>query len=547
MTGEFEVRLTEPTGSRMLTRHVSSLSFRSVDPGGFGSVTFDLARAVDARGFADYSEIAVFDAETDEYVGGGRLQNPGRSITADGEVWKVSGLGEGIAHAQERKNPYFLADSRLDTFYQGDGTSINRTWATGAAPNDNSKVGLIFTINQSSVGAGAYTNANMYDVRRYKQEIGGFKYVHEEGRTSSNSHLQGQVRIVGGSAPTDIVDQTWSTTMRTVAVEKGTDWSGIAFDLFNFVYVRDTTLSTVDTEVDWCLVYSCVILALRKGRTGADITGGGTYSKGYVLAHEAIIDALARWCPRFDLVGAAIDATATHQHDALVWPDGINTYDMLAYLISVEPQYTWAVWEKQANGLYRFEWRARDNRVRYELGDANDIGFELTGGGYDPLVRLWYTGTEILGHYRAVDTVAADNPYAAQNIQPTDTRQIDRSNVGARAWTADATALATAAIPDSQLAATSAQVTIAGRIFDTFTGRYVKPYHVLPGYLCRIAGVRAQKDTLNTGYQDDAALFRITANDYSADSRTARLDLNSDTLDVAAAIANLYGTAGISQ
>jgi len=536
----FEVRLTEPTGSRMLTKYVSNLSFRSVDPGGYGSVAFDLARSIDARDFAPYSEIAVFDAETGEQVGGGRLQNPGRSIAASGEVWKISALGEGIAHAQERKNPYFLADSRLDTFYQGDCTSINRTWATGAAPNDNSKVGLIFTINQSSVGAGAYTNANMYDVRRYKQEIGGFKYVHEEGRTSSNSHLQGQVRIVGGSAPTDIVDQTWSTTMRTVAVEKGTDWSGIAFDLFNFVYVRDTTLSTVDTEVDWCLVYSCVILALRKDRAGADITGGGAYSKGYVLAHEAIIDALARWCPRFDLATAQIDATATHQHDALVWPDGINTYDMLAYLISVEPQYTWASYEKQPNGLYRFEWRLRDTRVRYVLGDANDVGFELTGGNYDPLTRVWYTGTEILGHYRAVDTVAAVNPYAAQNIQPTDTRQINESNVGSRTWTADATALAAGDISDSQLAATSATVNVAGKVLDTFTGRYVKPFQILPGYVCRVTGVRVQADTLNTGYQPDAADFRVVSNDYSESSGTSALELNSYTVDEARALATVY-------
>jgi hypothetical protein len=351
-TDQFEVRITEPSSSRMLTKHVSNLSWRSVDPGGFGSVAFDLARAVDARSFSDFAEIAVFDSETGEQVGGGRLQNPGRSVAAEGEVWKVSALGEGIAHAQERKNPYFLADSRLDPWYQGAGTSINRTWSTGSAPSDETKVGLIFTINQSSVGAGAFTNANMYDVRRYEQEIGGFKYVHEEGRSSSNSHLQGQLRVVGGSAPTDIFDQTWSTTMRTCAAEKGTDWSGIAFDLMNFVYVRDTTLSTVDTETDWLLVYSAVILALRKGRDGADVVGGGAYSKGYVLAHEAIIDALARWCPRFDLANALIDTTATHQHDALVWPDGINTYDVLDYLMGVEPQYTWAVYERQPNGLY---------------------------------------------------------------------------------------------------------------------------------------------------------------------------------------------------
>lgn len=537
---EFEVRITEPTGSRMLTQHVSGLSFRSVDPGGYGSVAFDLSRAVDARGFADYSEIAVFDAETGEQVGGGRLQNPGRSIAADGEVWKVSALGEGVAHAQERKNPYFLADSRLDPWYTGASTSLNREWAVGTAPNDDAKAGLVFTNRQTSTGGGAYTNANFYDVRRYKQEIGGFKYVHEAGRSSSNTHLEGQLRIVGGSAPTDIFNQTASTSIRTCAAEKGTDWSGIAFDLMNFVWVRDTTF-TPDSEVDWWLVYSAVIIALRKGKDGTDVTGGGNYSKGYVLAHEAVIDAVARWCPRFDLAGAQIATSATHQHDSLVWPDGINTYDVLDYLMSVEPQFTWAVYEKQANGLFRFEWRERDTRVRYEIGENNNTGFELTGGGYDPKVRLWYTGTELLGHYRTVDVVA-DNPYAAQNIVPTDTQRIDKTNVGAREWTTDATAMATAAVTNSQFSATSAQVTIAGKILDTFTGRYVKPYQVLPGYLCRIAGVRAQKDTLNTGYEDGAAKFRITSNDFSADSETSRLELNSYSLDEARALSMLFNS-----
>jgi hypothetical protein len=539
---EFEVRITEPTGSRMLTQHVSGLSFRSVDPGGYGSVAFDLSRAVDARGFADYSEIAVFDAETGEQVGGGRLQNPGRSIAADGEVWKVSALGEGVAHAQERKNPYFLADSRLDTWYTGDSTSINRKWATGTAPGDESKAGLVFTNNQTTTHAGAFTNANMYDVRRYKQEIGGFKYVHEEGRSSSNSKLEGQLRVVGGSAPTDFFNQNWSTSTTTCSAEKGTDWTApTAFDLMNLVFVRSSGTLTVDPETDWLIVYSAVIFALRKGQDGADVVGGGAYTKGYVLAHEAVIDALARWCPRFDLANAQIATSATHQHDSLVWPDGINTYDMLDYLMSVEPQFTWAAYEKQPNGLFRFEWRERSTDVRYEISENNNVGFELSGGGYDPLTRLWYTGTELLGHYRTVD-VTADNPYAAQNIVPTDTQRIDKTNVGAREWTTDATAMATAAVTNSQFSATSAQVSIAGKILDTFTGRYVKPYQVLPGYVCRIAGVRAQKDTLNTGYEDGAAKFRITSNDFSADSETSRLELNAYSLDEARALSMLFNS-----
>lgn len=534
---EFEVRLTEPNGSRMLTKHVTNLSFRSVDPGGFGSVAFDLSRAIDARNFANFAEVAVFDASTGEQVGGGRLQNPGRSASSNGEVWNLSAIGEGIAHTQERKNPYILVDSRLDPWYTGSSTSTARTWDRGTAPNDDSKAGLRFTISATSVGIGAYTNANMYDVRRFKQEIGGFVYVHEEGRGSSNNRIQSTIRTVSTSIPTDIFVQSWSASVRTCAAEKGTDWF-TANNLWNIVYDRINSTLTVDSQQDWIIVYSAITLALRKGVDGADVVGGGAYTKGYVLAHEAVIDALARWCPRFDLANAQIATTATHQHTSLVWPDGIDTYEMLDYLLSMEPGYTWAVYEKQPNGLYRFEWRERSNKVRYEIGESNTVDFGLTGGQYDPLVRLWYTGTNLLDHYDAQSS-EVENPYAAQNIMPTDTRPIDLKNVGHREWLVDAAALAAAAVTDSQLAATSATVGVAGRILDNFTGRWVKPFQVMPGYLCRVAGVRVQTDTLNTGYQPDAAVFRVVTNDYSADSGTSKLELNSYTLDESRAIALL--------
>ena len=67
----------------------------------------------------------------------------------------------------------------------------------------------------------------------------------------------------------------------------------------------------------------------------------------------------------------------------------------------------------------------------------------------------------------------------------------------------------------------------------------MKPYQVLPSYLCRISGVRVQQDTLNSGDQPDAAIFRIVTNDYSADSDASSLELNSYTIDEARAIANV--------
>ncbi len=539
---DFEVRLTEFGGAQMLTPWVSDLKFRSVDPGGFGSVTFNLSRDLDAREFDQFSEIAVFDAETGEQVGGGRLLNPGRGRTSDGEdVWQMSALGEGMAHSQERKQPYFLIHSEMKDWKQGQSTSINRRWGVGAAPDDNS-AGFLLTINQTTVGVNAYTNADFYDLREYKpQTIGGLNYTHREGRTSGNFRLESQLRPVGGSTPFDIEDQGWSTSLQTVNKEVVTNWSsGTTYDQVNLVMIRvNTTSPTIDTEVDFIKVSAINLATIRKGRDGADVLNvPGAYTKGYVLASEAVIDMWSRFCPRFDLANARVDATV-HQNVHLVWPDGVNTYDVMQSLIAVEPSFTWAVWEKQSNGKWRAEWRARDTAVRYEL--AVEDGFDQTGAESDRLTRVWFTGANVEDRYQAFATSEPDPVLAALNLDPTDTLPLGQS-LGGSVFDAEAATRAASVISDSKLQAAAARVTVSRKVFDHYTGRWVNPYKILPGYLCRVTGARSRHDTLNSQVVDGAAVFRVASNDYSADTGASQLELNSYTVTEARAIADLMNS-----
>lgn len=542
---DFEVYLTDGIDSVTLTPYVSNLSFRSVDPGGFGSVTFDLARSVDAASFPFGAEVSVFDSETGEQVAGGRMLNPGRGVSSSGEVWNVSVLGEGLAHTQERKQPYILIDSRLEPWYSGASTSIDRKWDVGTAPDDENQPGLRFTINQTSVGIGAFTNANYYTFGEYEPEavdetvhIGGYSITHREGRTDSSSRLETQIRYLG--TITDLSDQGFSSSVRTVSKQIGTNWPTTdRIRNMNLVFVRQSSILTVVPDDDWIIVYDIHVSAVRKDRNGDDLHTAGIYTRNHVFAHEAIIDAFARYCPRFDLIHARID-TSTFQHKQLVWPDGINTFELLDHLMSLEPAYTWAVWEKQTNGKYRVEWRAKDTDVRYEIGSED--GFSVTGGENDRLARVWYTGDTTLGRYQAIDV---DDPsqfspvIRVDNIYPTDTRQISLSNIEGSDWESAAEDKAEAAIEDSKFKATAAQVTVAQLVYDHRLGRWVKPYQVLPGYLCRVAGVRSNLDTLNEREVDGAAVFRIVSNDYSVDQGSSRLELNSYTVDESRAIANL--------
>lgn len=539
---EFEVRLTERTRSRMLTKYVTNLDFGDVDPGGYGNVSFDLPRDVNAEDFEEGAEIAVFDVEDGEQVGGARLLNPGRGIdptTGEG-IWKVAGIGEGLAHTQERKVPLFIADSRLDRWKSGASTSPNREWSQGAPPQDSeqSNTGLVFQINQASVGINAFTNVNFYDPLQFGREIAGYKITHREGRTSTSSELEFQLRSENGSGNLDVLVATWQTGERTSMREVGTHWAdgGDRYKM-NLVYVRRTTADTAnDPETQWILVTQASIFGKRLDRTGAEIIGGGAYSKGYVTADEAIIDTWARLCPRFDLLSARIDA-GVYQHTNLVWPDGINTYDLMAFLMELEQGFTWAVWEKQPNGKYRAEWRARDTEVRYEIPEVD--AFDVTGGQDERLTKLYYTGDTSAGRYKSVNSEEADANLAAQGIEPTDTRQISLEGVEGWDWEDEAYARATQELEDSRYRATAAQATVSRRVFDRRTGRWIKPHKMKSGYLCRIPNVRSRLDTLNASQSEGAAIFRITSKQFSAAAQQARLDLNSYTRDESRAIADL--------
>lgn len=540
---DFEVVLVQGTEAIVLTPWVSNLSFRSVDPGGFGSVTFDLARTVDATAFAFGAEVIVYDCETGEQVAGGRMLNPGRGASASGEVWNVSVLGEGLAHTQERKNPYFLIDSRLDSWFSGASTSIDRKWDVGTAPDDENLPGLRFTISQTQVGVGAFTNANFYDILQYDQFLGGYSVTHREGLTDSNFRLETQIRLAAtGGGTTDLSDQGFSTSVRTVSKQVGTDWDHASYPVrrMNLVFVRQSTQRTpVVPDTDWIIAYNMHVSALRLGRDTQPLSTAGIYTRNYVRADEAIVDAFARWCPRFDLTNARIDTTVFH-HETLVWPDGITTYELLDYLMSAEPAYTWAAWERQPNGKFRVEWKAKETTVRYELGAADE--FSITGSEGDQLARVWVTGQTTLGRYRATSSDEAE-PFDVSvdegNIFPTDTRQVTLANLEAEDWETAAAERAAAFIEDSQFKATAAQATVGRRVYDRQTGRWVKPFQILPGYLCRITGVRSQLDTLNRQESDGAAVFRVVSNDYSVDQGTSRLELNAYTVDEARAIADL--------
>ena len=550
MTAEFEVRLTESTGASMLTPFIprDSLSFRSAEHG-YDAITFDLSRKIDARDFEDFAPVTVFDAATGETACEGRLLNPGRGLDTNGETWKLAALGPAGHLLQEVNTPYHLIDSRIEDgpWWTGFRSSKRFTFDPEAHPDNADLAGWLFKAEVGMTWA-ATTDAsiNYYDMEQYglanDQRIGGFYIAHDMGRSTTNQRLRGILSSYNGSDAGDVMDVSWSTTANTRVREVTTDWPATGIGVFSDaapvrIIIRVTRTGSDGTIVDsdWAHISAMRVSAQRVDRAGADIVASGSYTNNYLLAHEAIIDALARFCPEIDLARARIDETSTHEHTSLVWPEGVTVYRVLEELAAKDLGFTWAVWERQTNGLYRFEWRERDTEVRYEL--TADDGFERSGAQQDALRRVYYTGQTLAGRYRigSISDAFYDDPDDAVRSTTLNVEsRFDDTNFNDEGFS-----LADKTLLDSKLAASSATLDVRRKVYDHRTGRWVQPWAIVPGYLCRVRGVHAELDALNDGTDSGSSVFRVVSNDYSVGQGAARLELNSYLVDETRAIAEL--------
>ena len=547
---DFEVRLTGPSGEQMLTPYISNLSFRSIDPGGYGSVAFDLVREVNAPDFELGSEVVVYDSETGEQVGGGRILNPGRSVSDRGGVWQVAALGEGPAHLQDKTVPYMLIDTRLDVWKGAFTSNARLQWNQGEQPGASNRTGWTFVISPGLLNAGYTGHLYYWEIEGFagvgaphRIEIGGFAYRDIAGNGTSTNRIQALISTTGGASSTTITDFGFITTPNIRRRQVGTHWPsggiGGSLPVLSMLvrYLRNSPGAPppgVGGDDDWMHLWDLRVSALRLDRNAQPITTAGTYdadpTSDYVLAHQAIIDCWARFCPRLDLANARIDETATFQHKDLVWPDGITPYGVMDKLMTNDPAFTWAVWEKQGGGKYRAEWRERDLDVRYEL--LSDDGYTQTSLDTQAAEDVYVVTRETGDRYWVVRSSDADS----DGTGPSETVKMDppadNASTAGEQFGAET-------LEASQLATATAQVTVARKVYDHYTGRWVKPYKILPGYMCRVVGVRSKVNPLNVREDDGAAVYRIASNDYSVDSGTSRLELNTPTLTEVQAISDL--------
>lgn len=540
MTLPLAVRLDGPQGSRSITKLVTGLTFGSIDPGGYAYVEFGLTRGIDAKLLAEYSDVLVFDTETGEQVGGGRLDEQGRLVDASQKVWRITAVGEGLASMQDRAEPYFLIDLSHD---QWSIINVNRKAmdaGSGTAPrgaNDNQALVMEHADGPVSIASGlvlGHTGAATCG-----QLLGGFSYRHDDGQNTPSWRVKARAYSTGYGSNEISLDDGWSTTMSdrryvTAAATAPTPGTG-RFDgtvrtVAAIHWLYEGTGMTA-SENTWSAAYYPCVLAQRKTRFGNPVYGS-PYETTSLFAQDAFIDVVGRKAPRLDIANATV-ASGIAPLTQLAWYDGVDPLGVMEDVLEQEQALTWHAWNKQQNGLWEVELVELDERPRYDA--------TIRGGLDAPS-----PSSEVFNEVVVIGTTAQgriNSRRLTQEVPALDARGIVRSrtiDLGSELWSSDAAERVGRKFLDEHRVAPSAGVlTVDREVFDTFTGRWVPPYRIRAGELIHYRGGYAPEDSLGTLGSNGTTVSRIVAADYSEAAGVAQLQLDDYELTERRALTDL--------
>lgn len=513
-----------------VTGIVSGLQIKNVAVGGYASVSFNLNRKLDKALLDTFTDVLVYDTATGEQVGGGRLMEQGRN---DDGTWAITCLGEGLASMQDRNEPYMLIATDYEPWYQWRRGNKRMTVQQGTTPSGATD-GLFLAASDGAIATGDFVVAMDDRLAKCNQTLGGFEFQDVEGAASTDWSIRSYVYNDGSSAQI-VHNQPWTTSVTTRGAESTTNWTPGGVNGLTLRIWRDGAGFTAGDNT-WAHFRNIRVSARRYNQAGA-VMEGSIYQRDYVLAHEAFIDIMARFCPRLDLANAQID-TATYQADQLVWLDGVTPMKAMEDVLSLEPAFTWQVWDKKDNGLWETSFTALPSSVRYEASTVD--GFSAPSPTTEIYNKVIVRGTTKYGNSR-VKVVTSTVPVldAAGIVRST---TID---LGDELYSdGNATKFGQNFLADHAFAPNAGTLTIAQPIYDAQTGRWVKPHAIRSGGLIRVRGIQPTPDTLNATSPDGVTVFRVVSATYDDDAGAATLELDTYQLTESRALATLARKRG---
>ena len=541
MRNALAVRLTSGQEDLSITNLIEDLTLNSTSPGGFAGGTMTFHRPLNASALPSLTTVLVYDSQTGEQVGGGRLTDPGRTADENGQVWSLTFIGEGPAHTADQTIPLGYIDQDLSNWFPYFLTTGTSEAEVGTAPGSAASA-LAMTFPPNTAIANGFRVSMIYRIAADSyQTIGGFNASHIEGIASTDMRFQTLTETLAVGSPAVARDDPWTTTGTTLGTGTAT-LVGTHFpagdDTIFFRLYRATGGAIITSQSDtwWSAAQSVRVTMRRIGGDGHRDNNPADYQQEYVLASDCIIDLLWRMLPRFDAAAvAAVIVPTTNHIDQLTWWDGVTAGQVLDDLMTIENLYTWHVWEKKSNGLYNFEWVPWPNAVRYDATVLD--GFDSPSPSTDLYNQVYVRGKDFRG--RTQSTLATlDVP----QLDDAGLIRIGYVDLGDEVWSsANAAIVGANFLADHALTPNTGTLTIARPIFDLVSGRWVQPWNIRPGQLIRVRGIRPNPDGINTG-RDGVTTFRIVSTSFSDSSSSVEIELDSYTPSETRLLANLYRT-----
>jgi len=527
LTVPLAVRLSTAKGDVHVTRDLHDLTFRSTAPGGFASATFTLSRplALQPDEIDQFGEVYVYDRRDGSTAWEGRLDDAGRTAGDAGEIWQLTATGP-AAHALDRNMAIVYVDTGLDGWSTGG--PPGSTTSVNVSSNDNQAIQMSLT-NGTTFQAGLAGLSVYHQVEYTGQQLARVTIGWVAGMASSNFEFRlGTSLGVGATVAVD-TDAASLTPGALTGARGGTNAITAGHDTVRLRFARNVSDFTATNDTIW-VQFTPVVRGLLKDAGGTDITSG--YTTDTILGSDVVKDVLGRLLPLFDGPNASVETTLA-AIDQLSYPDGTTASAIFADLMTLEPAYTWAAWERNSNGLHRFEWTSWPSEVRYEASAADGFSSPSSASELYNRVSVRWRNSVGVGH----TTYLTQAVPALDDIGLIREAYIDLSDeVGSAA---NATQAGTQFLAEHQTPVNQGTLTIARPILDLDRGRYVMPWEVRPGHLIRVRSVMPRIDALNATARDGITVFKIAAAEYNAGSGVVSLELDSYPLTVSRAIADL--------
>jgi hypothetical protein len=529
------VRLANSSVDQHITRLLSSVSWRSVAPGGFATASILLQSPIsieDPR-LKPFTRVYIYNCDG-SVLWEGRLQIPGRTAGDQGEVYELTAIGPS-GHASDQTAVLIYIDTDLTRWVRAPNNAAGADVGINSDPLGSSLDGLrvqfpagqpITTSSRAQTGYELFTQSEM--------EIGAYGFSWNAGLTDVNYTVQ-SVTGSSGSRFNEAPSSQATNGSGVAAVSRWVvdDYPAARVHL-TFRMIRGAGgATTVATDTVWAQTWSFRVLGRRMLKDGTLVSGSaGMESTIRVRAHQVVADLLGRLLPQYDGAAAAVNTSSTVDIDQLAYPDGATAASVLEDLTKLEPAYYWAAWESNTAGKYRFEWKPWPTTVRYEASIAD--GFSSPAPSFEQYNRVVVRWKDYRGQIKSTIRTQVIPELAAEGIVREHMMDLgDEVGSAANAQIAGDEFLAEHLYPPS-----GGTLTIARPIVDAISGKSVQPWQIKPGELIRVRGVEASMDVLQAAHRDGLTIFRIVSVEAGGDG-TAQLELDMFNPDEIRAIADL--------